>query len=164
MREQELLHGYHHHHHHHHPAPPIPTPPLHHSAWYPAVAEPDTKNFTTEPATIKPSYNHQSNDDASLQQLVRAPELPTAETWLAFLSALGAVTALDVGSRPQVVVVVVVVIIIIIMVIPVIIGATGTISKSFRKYMSNIPGNHDIRELQKTAIMGTAHILRKVLT
>jgi hypothetical protein len=27
-------------------------------------------------------------------------------------------------------------------VIPVIIGATGTISKSFRKYVSNIPGNH----------------------
>jgi hypothetical protein len=44
-------------------------------------------------------------------------------------------------------------------VIPVIIGATGTISKSFRKYMSTIPGNHDIRELQKTAILGNAHIL-----
>jgi len=27
-------------------------------------------------------------------------------------------------------------------VIPVIIGATGTISKSFRKYVSNIPGKH----------------------
>jgi hypothetical protein len=49
-------------------------------------------------------------------------------------------------------------------VIPVIIGATGTISKSFRKYANNIPGNHDIRELQKTAILGTTHVLRKVLT
>jgi hypothetical protein len=49
-------------------------------------------------------------------------------------------------------------------VIPVIIGATGTISKSFRKYMSNKPGNHEVKELQKTAILGTAHILRKVLT
>jgi hypothetical protein len=48
--------------------------------------------------------------------------------------------------------------------IPVIIGATGTISKSFRKYVSNIPGNHEVRELQKTAILGTAHIIRKVLT
>jgi hypothetical protein len=48
-------------------------------------------------------------------------------------------------------------------VIPVVIGATGTISKSFRKYVSNIPRNHEIRELQKTAILGTAHILRKVL-
>jgi hypothetical protein len=49
-------------------------------------------------------------------------------------------------------------------VIPVIIGATGTISKSFRKYVSDIAGNHDVKELQKTAILGTAHILRKVLT
>jgi 23S rRNA pseudoU1915 N3-methylase RlmH len=48
--------------------------------------------------------------------------------------------------------------------IPVIIGATGTVSKSFRKYVSNIPGNHEVKELQKTAILGTAHILRKVLT
>ena len=48
-------------------------------------------------------------------------------------------------------------------VIPVIIGATGTISKSFRKYVSNIPGKHEVEELQKTVILGTAHILRKVL-
>jgi hypothetical protein len=32
-------------------------------------------------------------------------------------------------------------------VIPVIIGATGTISKSFKKYVSDIPGNRDVREL-----------------
>ena len=48
-------------------------------------------------------------------------------------------------------------------VIPVIIGASGTISKSFRKYVSNITGNHDVKELQKRAILGTEHILRKVL-
>jgi len=42
-------------------------------------------------------------------------------------------------------------------------GATGTISKSFRKYVSNIQGRHEVKELQKTAILGTAHILRKVL-
>jgi len=48
-------------------------------------------------------------------------------------------------------------------VIPVIIGATGTISKSFRKCVSKIPGKHEVKELQKTAILGTAHILRKVL-
>jgi hypothetical protein len=29
--------------------------------------------------------------------------------------------------------------------------------------VSNIPGNHEVRELQKTAILGTAHVLRKVL-
>jgi hypothetical protein len=48
-------------------------------------------------------------------------------------------------------------------VIPVIIGATGAISKSFRKYVSNIPGKHEVKELQKIAILGTAPILRKVL-
>jgi hypothetical protein len=48
-------------------------------------------------------------------------------------------------------------------VIPVIIGANGTISKSFRKYVSNKPGKHEVKELQKTAILGTAHTLRKVL-
>ena len=31
--------------------------------------------------------------------------------------------------------------------IPVTIGATGTISKSFRKYVSNIPGNHEVKVL-----------------
>jgi hypothetical protein len=48
-------------------------------------------------------------------------------------------------------------------VIVVIIGATGTVSKSFRKYVRTIPGNHEFKKLKKTAIFGTAHILRKVL-
>jgi len=48
-------------------------------------------------------------------------------------------------------------------VITVIIGATGTISKPFRKYVSKIPGKHEVKELQKTAILDTAHILRKIL-
>jgi len=39
-------------------------------------------------------------------------------------------------------------------VIPVIIGATGTNSKSLRKYVSNIPGKHEVKELQKKAILG----------
>jgi hypothetical protein len=47
---------------------------------------------------------------------------------------------------------------------PVIIGATGTISKSFRKYVSIIPGNYEVKKLRIKAILGTAHIFRKVLT
>jgi hypothetical protein len=46
---------------------------------------------------------------------------------------------------------------------PVITGATGTISKFFRKYLSSVPGKHDIKELQKTAVLGTAQTLREVL-
>jgi hypothetical protein len=34
-------------------------------------------------------------------------------------------------------------------VIPVIIGATGTISKSFRKYVSTIRGNHELGNYRK---------------
>ena len=49
-------------------------------------------------------------------------------------------------------------------VIPGIIGATGTISKSFRKYVGDILGSHEVRKQQKTTILATAHILPKVLT
>jgi len=48
-------------------------------------------------------------------------------------------------------------------VIPVITRATGIISKLCRKYVSNIPGKHEVKKLQKTATLGTAHTLRKVL-
>ena len=47
--------------------------------------------------------------------------------------------------------------------IPVIISADGTISKSLTKYLRNITGKHEIKKQQKTAIQGTAHILREVL-
>jgi len=45
--------------------------------------------------------------------------------------------------------------------IPIIIKTTGTNSRSFRKYLSNIPGKHEIKEVQKrrkTAILDNAHI------
>jgi hypothetical protein len=32
-----------------------------------------------------------------------------------------------------------------------------------RKYMNSVPGKHEVKELQKTGILGTAHILREVL-
>jgi len=37
------------------------------------------------------------------------------------------------------------------------------VSKSSRKYVSNIPEKQEVKELQKTDILVTAHILRKVL-
>ena len=48
-------------------------------------------------------------------------------------------------------------------VIVVVVRATGAISKSLRKYMSNRPGKHKVKELQRTATLGTAPILWKVL-
>jgi hypothetical protein len=47
--------------------------------------------------------------------------------------------------------------------IPVIIGATGIVTRSLRKNLEDIPGNHSIGSLQKTAILGIPHIIRKVL-
>ena len=47
--------------------------------------------------------------------------------------------------------------------IPVIIGATGTISNSLRQYLSNVTGRREIKELQKRAISAIAHIMREVL-
>lgn len=51
-------------------------------------------------------------------------------------------------------------------VIPVVIGATGTMSRNCQKYLTEIPGNNryeTIFQIQKSAIFGTAHIIRKVL-
>jgi hypothetical protein len=48
-------------------------------------------------------------------------------------------------------------------VIAVITEATGTTSEALREYLRTIPGNHELKELQKTVILGTAHILWKVL-
>ena len=48
-------------------------------------------------------------------------------------------------------------------VIPVITGPTGTIPKSLRHYLNSVPGKHEIKEIQKAAILGTELILRKVL-
>jgi len=48
-------------------------------------------------------------------------------------------------------------------IIPVIIGATGIVTRSLRKNFEAVPGKHSIDSLQKTAILGTSHIIRKVL-
>jgi hypothetical protein len=48
-------------------------------------------------------------------------------------------------------------------IIPVIIGATGIVTRGLRKNLEAVPGKHSIVSLQKTAILGTSHIIRKVL-
>ena len=44
-----------------------------------------------------------------------------------------------------------------------IIGATGIVTRSLRKNLEAVPGKHSIDPLEKTAILGTSHIIRKVL-
>ena len=49
-------------------------------------------------------------------------------------------------------------------VIPMIIRATGVVEKNLKKFFNRILGCHNVYNLQRSAILGTAHILRKVLT
>jgi len=48
-------------------------------------------------------------------------------------------------------------------IMPVITGATGIVSRSLRKNLETVPGKHSTDSLQKTAIFGTSHTIRKVL-
>ena len=41
--------------------------------------------------------------------------------------------------------------------------ATGIVTRSLKKNLETISGNHSIDPLQKTAILATSHIIRKVL-
>ena len=48
-------------------------------------------------------------------------------------------------------------------IIPIITGAIGIVTRSLRKNLEAVPGKHLIDSLLKTAILGTSHIIRKVL-
>jgi len=48
-------------------------------------------------------------------------------------------------------------------IVSVIIGATGIVTRSLKKNLETVPGKHSIDSLQKTAVLGTAHTIRKVL-
>jgi hypothetical protein len=48
-------------------------------------------------------------------------------------------------------------------IIPVKTGATGIVTRSLMKNLEAIPGQHATDSLQKTAVLGTSHIIRKVL-
>jgi hypothetical protein len=49
------------------------------------------------------------------------------------------------------------------MIIPVVTGATGIVIKCLKTNFEAIPGKHSVDSLPKLAILGTAHIIRKVL-
>jgi hypothetical protein len=48
-------------------------------------------------------------------------------------------------------------------IIPITSGANGIGTEGLRKNLEPVPGKHSIDSLQKTAILGTSHIIRKVL-
>ena len=49
-------------------------------------------------------------------------------------------------------------------VIPIVIGALGTIRKGMEDNIRSVSGNMNIQTVQKTCLLGTARILRKVLS
>jgi hypothetical protein len=49
------------------------------------------------------------------------------------------------------------------MIILVIIRATGVIRKGVKKHLEAIQGKHSIDSVQRTGMLGTSHIIRKVL-
>jgi hypothetical protein len=48
------------------------------------------------------------------------------------------------------------------MMIPILIGATGIVTKGLKKNLDAISGKHSINFLQKTAILGISQIIREV--
>jgi len=48
-------------------------------------------------------------------------------------------------------------------IVPVTIGASGVVTRSLKKNLETVPGKHSIDSLQKTAILGTSQVIRKVL-
>ena len=48
--------------------------------------------------------------------------------------------------------------------VPLVLGARGTIKKDRENYSNKIPGNTNIHELQKIALLTTTHLLRRVFS
>jgi hypothetical protein len=48
-------------------------------------------------------------------------------------------------------------------IIPIVIGATGIVTRRLKKNLEAVPGKHSIDSLPKTAILRTSHVIRKVL-
>jgi hypothetical protein len=46
---------------------------------------------------------------------------------------------------------------------PVTIGATGIVTKALGKNLEAIPSKHSVDSLKKIVVLGTSHIIRKVL-
>ena len=51
-----------------------------------------------------------------------------------------------------------------VIVVPVVIGALGAVSVNFKEYMKRIGVNVRLEVIQKTALLGTAKILKKLLS
>ena len=49
-------------------------------------------------------------------------------------------------------------------VVPVVLGALGTVHAGIARWLDIIPGHHNLQHLQKAVLLGSARILRKVMS
>ena len=49
------------------------------------------------------------------------------------------------------------------MIMPVKIGVTGIVAKGLKKYLKAVPGKRSKDSIQKTALLGTSHIILKAV-
>ena len=50
------------------------------------------------------------------------------------------------------------------LVVPVVLGALGTVHTGIAWWLDIIPGHHNLQDLQKTVLLGSTRILRKVMS
>ena len=50
------------------------------------------------------------------------------------------------------------------LVVPVVLGALGTVHAGIARWLDIIPGHHNLQHLQKTVLLGSTRILRKVMS
>ena len=50
------------------------------------------------------------------------------------------------------------------LVVPVVLGALGTVHAGIARWLDIIPGHHNLQHLQKTVLLGSTRILRKIMS
>ena len=50
------------------------------------------------------------------------------------------------------------------LVVPVVLGALGTVHAGIARWLDIIPGHYNLQHLQKTVLLGSTRILRKVMS
>jgi len=48
-------------------------------------------------------------------------------------------------------------------VVPVVVGALGSHTPDLQRHLDELPGNHKVASIVKSALLGSAHVLRKTL-
>ena len=64
----------------------------------------------------------------------------------------------------RIIIIIIIIIISRTQVVPVVLGALGTVHAGIARWLDIIPGHHNLQHLQKAVLLGSARILRKVMS